>query len=74
MFLTMAKSFIFQCYNIENNSRAKIIKYLHGRGNFDQKMAITSERNELLNSNKCPIVPFSETIHLIPSLTNLVDI
>ena len=37
-------------------------------------MALTSEQNELLTSNKYRIVLFSETIHLIPHLTNLVDI
>ena len=37
-------------------------------------MALTSERNELLTPNKYHIVLFSETIHLIPHLTNLVDI
>ena len=37
------------------------------------KMFITLQHNDIITSNKDYLIPHSQTIHMIPSLTNLVD-
>jgi len=37
------------------------------------KLLITLEQNDIFTSNKDYLTPCSQTIYLIPSLTNLVD-
>jgi len=37
------------------------------------KLLITLKYNDIFTSNKDYLIPYSQTIYLIPSLTNLVD-
>ena len=56
---------------------SQYIQLVRGQENFMivafVKLLITFEHNDIFSSNKDNLTPCSQNIHLIPSLTNLVD-